>query len=277
MIEDQGNRGEKANSFKAFVTGYSKKKFRFDVFKDIMRSKFPSINTVTSPNNKQYWSGYAFLSFCDHETYRQLLDIRKIKIRELEMTVVINRHKEGNELKKFMEEVKERKLKVDKIPLSWDDEKLERFFEAFAKVESAFIFKRIRKKQKFHQGIVTFFSNEDTVRAANRKKYRIGNTDKFISVKRAIDLKYNPSVPKNSKNHQKKMDSETRVVKPRLIKHVTTYQKKFTRKNGGGIEYAEKTDRYFFKDKVESESHWLKPSSKLYYQARPRYSQISYE
>lgn len=275
MIEGQGNRGEKANSFKAFVTGYSKKKFRFDVFKEIIQSKFPSINTVTSPNNKQYWSGYAFLTFDSEKTYSRLLDIRRIKIKELEMTVVINKHKEGDELKKFMDEVKKRKLKVDKIPLSWDDSTLERFFEDIAQVESAFIFKKIRKKQKFHQGIVTFFSVADTIAASQIKKYQIENTEKFITVKRAIDLKYNPSVPKNSKYHQKS-DSEKRRESPKLVKHVAMYQKRYTNKEGR-VRLAKKTNRIFFKDKVESESHWVKPSSKLYYKARPHYSQVSSE
>lgn len=266
MEESSVNSDKKALAFKAFVTGYSKQKFLFARFEEIMTAKFPSITTLTSPNKREFWSGFAFLTFKNEEIYRQLLKEKKIKVEELEMTLIFNEHKQGQELDHFLENVKKRKIKVDKIPLTWDDKKLEEYFEQFSPVETAFVFKKVRKKQKFHQGMVTFFNIEDAVNIEELEKFEVPGEKRVMKVKRVINLK---KKQKGSLAQEKEGQRKQRIKgNPRAGEHQSFYVR---RSSIRGDIRLQKFYYRFKKDELLENEHQIKPTSRAYFCSRPAY------
>lgn len=266
MMKETVNSSTKASTFKAFVTGYTKKQFEFAEFAHIMKKRFPKIIEIISPSNKKNWSGFAFLEFEDEETFNALMNLKKINIDELDLSLIFNEYKEGEELQNFLDDVKKRKLKIDKIPLKWTDEKLKEYFSTFGEIETVFIYRKIRKKQRYHQGLITFVSIEDTTKVSEMKKLKIEGSEKYLVVKRVADIR---SSKKNIKNDFKNESKKSPIFSSKLKNktHKSTYTRNFF-DNMGYLVKEETTHFKVTKENLSHLDHLVKPTIKKYFDLR---------
>lgn len=131
---------------RAFVTGYTSKKINRDELKKLLKSKAEGIKEVDFPNNLLKWRGYAFIDFNSKENFRKFIKLKKIRIEEYSMNLIIRPHKTGKALRRHTKDVMRRRIKVLQIPELWEDSTLESIFSRFGRIENCYIKKKKQTK-----------------------------------------------------------------------------------------------------------------------------------
>lgn len=127
---------------KAFLTGVNPST-PHQVLKTFLCNNFEGVTQVkTDPRKRQ---GYVFVHFMNKQLLEDFLQIRTFIFQGRKLT--IKPYLKGEELRKFKEELLQRRIFVKHLPFNWNDDDLEHFFTQFGKIDSAYIV--FDKKTKF--------------------------------------------------------------------------------------------------------------------------------
>lgn len=185
---------------KAFVSGYAPCQFTIEELFKVLKSKYPFIRNINMPYKSKTWQGYAFVEFKDKDDF---LKLKRIRLLEFEMNLVIKPQKLGRALKNFIKDFKKRRVLVKNIPVSWDDFKLEEFFKRYGKLENAYVIRSHDSEAEFTEGMVAFLAKKDAVRCYEQEKIAIENGH-WIEVEHFQGKDTHHHQPINSQTHQKK-------------------------------------------------------------------------
>lgn len=268
---------EKTNSklLRAFLTGYSPIPITEQTFSRILKSRFPKIQSVNFPGNKGTWQGFAFADFAKKEDFLEFLKVKRSRLEEYSMNLVIKPHKTGKALKRYLKDVKKRKIEVSNIPFSWGDEKLETLFSQFGVIENCYI----EKDMKFGKvnGVV-FFKNRKSANICKKKRsIHIENENLTLGITPKIEEE-SENTPSLRENHGSIEDLRgSNVNNNPLRRRNITSQGDFHQRNSQGNRYFSN----FFNQKTSNldtfeetcfskivEFHQEKPSSKKYFDFR---------
>lgn len=155
---------------RVFLTGYSPSKISEESFSETLKSHFPEITIVNFPGNKEFWQGFAFADFSKKEDFHNFLKLKNIRLEEFSMNLVIKPHKTGKALKRYLKDVKKRKIEVEKLPDFWEEKNLEDEFSKYGKIENCYIERINGDSHKKFKGVV-FFKNRKSATEVRAKGY----------------------------------------------------------------------------------------------------------
>lgn len=192
---------EKANSTqKIFLLGLDPE-FKKEELVNFFKIDFPSVTHCCLIKSKKHKKtnniGYGTLFLQSKEEAKKILKKRKFTLKK--RTFVVKPYYKGNELKKFKSSVQRRRVYVNQIPPSMENQNLRRVFQDYGDVEDAYVVRnqRIDGFRKF--GYVIFEKEEDAQKVVRLGCIEFGE-DK-IGVK-----EYKNSI--NEKNKKKKKKSK---------------------------------------------------------------------
>lgn len=145
-----------STKLRAFITGYSPVLVSQITLEKSLKSRFPAISKVHLPNKLGEWKGYAFVDFEDRHLFLEFVKMKRIRLPEFSMNLIIKPHKEGKVLKKYQKNLEKRKVKVTGIPPNWNDFDLELCFINKSKIENAYVIKNLSSPQDNLEGILVF-------------------------------------------------------------------------------------------------------------------------
>lgn len=148
---------------KAFISGYTSKNLTKAQILKKLKKEFPEIQNINFPKIGALWQGYAFVDFQIKEDFFKFIKLKRIRIKEFEMNLVIKPVKLGKALKKHLKDLKKRKLRIQNIPVNWDDIILENFFSKIGDIENCYVISPKR------EGIVIFKGRKDA-----KQSYELG-------------------------------------------------------------------------------------------------------
>lgn len=148
---------------RAFVSGYTVESMTSLDLEKALKSRYPAIKEVKFPSRVKHWSGFAFVDFKIREDFLNFVAEKRVRLPEFSMNLLIKPHKQGKALKRYLKDIKRRKLRVTNIPSTWDDERLEAAFIRFGSVENCYV-ERIKSSDSWQEdsddslaGTVIFF------------------------------------------------------------------------------------------------------------------------
>lgn len=204
-IKNQVEEEEEERPLKAFITGYTSKPLKLTQLRKILISKYPKISEITMPkSSNKIWKGYAFVHFTTRPDFLDFIHLKRIRLEEFEMNIVIKAYKTGKLLKKYQKDIARRKVLVRNIPKYWDDQILENFFtERIGNLENAFI-TNTNSKRKFNIGYIIFYAKKHAKKCCEEKEFQLEDQHGEKLVVEYADEK----VQEKKGNNQNTRDSE---------------------------------------------------------------------
>lgn len=160
---------------RAFISGYTPLQFTIQELHNVLKSQYPYIKKVTMPYKSKIWQGYGFVDFKDKDDFLKFLKLKRIRVQEFEMNLVIKPQKLGRALKNFIKDFKKRRVLVKGIPNWWDDFKLEEYFAQFGKLENAYVIRNGDQESSFTEGMVAFLAKKDAVKCYEHERICLGD------------------------------------------------------------------------------------------------------
>lgn len=200
-----GKKNKKTYTNKAFVSGYTPTRFTVQELSRVLKSDYPFISKVTMPYKSKTWQGFAFVEFKGKEDFLKFLKLKRIRLPEFEMNLVIRPQKQGRALKNFVKDFKKRRVFVEGIPNGWTDFDLEGFFQKFGKLENAYVIKSQKGEEgESSEGVVAYMAKKDAVRCYKQERIDSGEGS-WLRVEH-----FNKS---HESHHYKEADRNTRQKK----------------------------------------------------------------
>lgn len=203
MEKSEPDPNEKKNSLlRVFLSGYTPSPIPEATFSKAVIKKYPKIKSVNYPNKKEKWTGFAFADFDLREEFLEFVKLGKIVLEELDMVLIVKPHKTGKALKRYLKDVKKRKIEVINIPDNWNSENLENFFSEFGEIENCYIEKNDRNLP--NKAVVSFMLKEIAKNCKIIGKFDIGNgifLEIFDKTKKNLQHKETQKQYKNKKGN----------------------------------------------------------------------------
>lgn len=119
-------------------------------------------------------TGYAFLYITSLAEYKDILSINRFYLHQRHFFA--KPYLQGDELKKFKSQVKQRRVFVFGIPFSFQNEDLRCLMGQFGPLEDAFVVKdKTQGENSKGYGYATFYRREDANAAKNQGRIQLGN------------------------------------------------------------------------------------------------------
>lgn len=122
------------NILKAFLTGIDPST-PHNTLSTFLSSKIEGVTAVKTDLRKR--QGYVFVHFEEEQKLKNFLKIKTLMFGKRKLT--IKPYLKGDALRKFKQDLLDRRLFVKHLPSNWRDSDLENFFKKFGEIDSAYI------------------------------------------------------------------------------------------------------------------------------------------
>lgn len=270
---------EENTRLKAFVNGYTACKVKESDFTAALRKYYPSFACVVFPG-KKIWQGYGFIKFDSEMSYLNFIKQKKIRLPEFNMNLIIQPYKEGKELKKSLKECKKRRMRIERIPEDWDEEKLDNFFRKFGPLENSFI-KRKRATEHLREAIIMFKKRKAALKCFLERE--ILQQEYSIKIqyndKEYHDLKTKEQALQNE-HENSELEGQINFEQAYLVNEREAYQGNLRVPTQEIIDHhpqnMKKRNKPMISWKIELSLHQTKPTSIKYFQLLSLFPNVGY-
>lgn len=226
-----------STSKKVFLTGlsgYTKESDLLGYLKNISKG----VTGVGFPQKRN--AGYAFVeleSVCSMEEILKLKNLifngRKIQIKPF---------RQGEDLKKFKDEVNLRRLFVANIPKSFRNEQIKEIFSRFGELEAAYIIRDRDSGISRGFGYIVFSSEELANKVAKSRVVRSNNIELYVKIHQPKNKKNGGKLMKNPRKERTRISKEEKIIPIQINPHWLKPTSKNYRRLPFQVEYRKEMD-----------------------------------